>query len=213
MQVHTILVFGGIETNSYFYIDEKSKHGFLIDPAAEPEKLLQIIKDKNWIIEKMLITHGHFDHIGAVRMLNKTLKIPYYIYEKGKTYLENPSWNLSAYFGDSITLNNAKYFQENDFISLDTDTDAEIKLKIIHTPGHTEDSVIFYDEQNNLAFVGDTIFKGSIGRTDFPGGNSKQLKASIENKVFTLPDKTILYSGHSESTTVADEKNNLKFFF
>lgn len=211
MQIYTFPVFGGIETNAYFYIDESSKHGFLIDPAAEPEKLMKIIKENNWVIEKMLITHGHFDHIGAVKILNENLNIPYYIYVSGKKYLEDPSWNLSSYFGHGISLNKASFLQENDEITLDTNS--QTKLKIIYTPGHTQDSVLFYDEQNHLAFVGDTIFKGSIGRTDFPGGSTSQLKSSIENKVFTLPENTILYSGHSEPTTVAAEKKNFKFFF
>ena len=210
MQIHSVSTFGRIETNAYFYIDEKSNHGLLIDPAAEPEKLLRIIKDNRWTIEKMLITHGHFDHIGAVKKIHEELKIPYFIHQNGKEYLTNPNFNLSAYFGTAITLNNATYFQEDDIITLENNATS---LKIIHTPGHTQDSVLFYDEQNNLAFVGDTIFKNSIGRTDFPGGNTQQLKQSIETKVLTLPENTILYSGHSASTTVADEKKNFHYFF
>lgn len=211
MRIYPLTVFGGIETNTYFYIDETSRHGFLIDPAAEPEKLLKLIKDHHWVIEKMLITHGHCDHIGAVEQLHQILKIPYYIHIKGKKYLTDPSWNLSAYFGKNIILNEAVYFNDNDTFSLETDSD--ITLSVIHTAGHTEDSVIFYDKHNMLAFVGDTIFKGSIGRTDFPGGNAQHLKQSIENKILTLPDQTILYSGHSESTTVKAEKNNFHYFF
>ena len=210
MKVYPVSTFGGIETNAYFYIDEKSNHGLLIDPAAEPEKLLKIIKDNRWTIEKMLITHGHFDHIGAVKKIHEELKIPYFIHQNGKQYLTNPNFNLSSYFGEPITLNNATYFQENDIIALENEATS---LKIIHTPGHTQDSVLFYDEQSSLAFVGDTIFKNSIGRTDFPGGNTQQLKESIKNKVLTLPENTILYSGHSASTTVADEKKNFHIFF
>ena len=211
MQIFTFPVSDGIETNAYFYIDENTKHGFLIDPAAEGEKLLTKIQENNWIIEKMLITHGHFDHIGAIEILNKNLNIPYYIYENGEKYLENPSWNLSTYFGKNISLNKAQFFKDNSLLSLESAP--QTKLKVIHTPGHTEDSVLFYDEKNNLAFVGDTIFKNSIGRTDFPGGNSNQLKNSIENKVLTLPDNTILYSGHSEPTTIQAEKKNFHCFF
>ena len=182
----------------------------MIDPAAEPQKLLKLIKDNNWIIEKMLITHGHFDHIGAVETLHKQLGIPYYIHENGKDYLSNPALNLSSYFGDSIALNQAEFLKENDIMTLEENP--QTKLKVIHTPGHTQDSVLFYDEQNDLAFVGDTIFKASIGRTDFPGGNTQQLKDNIQNKIFTLPDNTVLYSGHSEPTTIKNEKNNFKFF-
>lgn len=193
-----------LTTNAYFYIDEKTKHGFLVDPAAEPEKLLKIIKENGWTIEKILITHGHFDHIGAVEKLAKELDVPYYIHSNGKQYLINPQMNLSSFFEQNISLTDAKYLQDRDEITLSTAPD--IKLKVIYTPGHTADSVIYYDPNNNVAFVGDTIFKDSEGRTDLPGGNTAQLYESIRNKVITLPDNTVLYSGHTEQTTVQNEK-------
>lgn len=211
MIINAVPVSDGIETNAYFYIDEASKHGFLIDAGAEPDKLENIIKQNDWIIEKILITHGHFDHIGAVQKLHQNLNIPYYGHTESQLYFNDPNYNLSSYFGQSISLTDADYFKDNDIISLNFNP--EIQLKVIYTPGHTQDSVIFYDEKNNIAFVGDTIFKNSIGRTDFPGGNAKQLKESIQTKIFTLPDQTILYSGHSAPTSVANEKPNLKFFF
>ena len=193
-----------LTTYAYFYIDESSKRGFLIDPAAESEKLLQIIKENGWIIEKILITHGHFDHIGAVERLAKELNIPYYIHTNGKQYLIDPQMNLSSFFEKNIRLSDAQYLKDNDEINLTSSPD--IKLKVIYTPGHTADSVIYYDENNNLAFVGDTIFKNSEGRTDLPGGNTSQLYNSIKNKIITLPDNTTLYSGHTEKTTVHNEK-------
>lgn len=211
MIIQAMPVFGGIETNAYFYIDETSKHGFLIDPGAEAVKLEKVIRENKWVIEKILLTHGHFDHIGAVRELELALSIPYYVHTDSQIYLTDPAYNLSAYFGKNIVLPHAKYFNGNDTLSLETNPD--VTLKIIHTPGHTSDSVIFYDEKNNLAFVGDTIFKGSIGRTDFPGGNMNCLKESIEQKILALPENTILYSGHSAPTSVANEKPHLNFFF
>ena len=210
MQVYPISVYDVIETNTYFYIDETTKHGFLIDPAAEAHKLIQLINDNNWIIEKMLITHGHFDHIGAVETIHQELGIPYFIYKDGKGYLLNPNLNLSSMINKNITLKNAQLLEEGDLISIN---DNETIFNVIHTPGHTPDSIIFYDKQNNIAFVGDTIFKNSIGRTDFPGGNSTQLKNSIETKLLTLPSNTILYSGHTEPTTVEAEQKNFKYFF
>ena len=112
-------------------------------------------------------------------------------------------FNLSSFFARQIVLNNAEYFDDNDIISLSDDS---TKLKVIHTPGHTLDSVIFYDEKNHLAFVGDTIFKAGYGNTQFPGGNEKVLMNSIKQKIFALPEKTVLYSGHSDETTVEAEK-------
>lgn len=204
MIVKQVPVAGIIETNSYFYIDEASNHGFLIDAGAEAERLLKIISDNQWIIEKILITHGHFDHIGAIAEIGKKLDIPYFAHQNSVQYLPNPNFNLSAFFGKDIVLENAQYFDDNAEIALEANP--AVVLKVIHTPGHTQDAVAYYDAQNALAFVGDTVFYHSVGRTDIPGGNFEQLMQSIENKIFTLPDDTVLYSGHTQPTTVAEEK-------
>ena len=204
MIIDALPVSDAILTNAYFYIDEQTRHGFLIDPGAEADRILQKIKDNKWVIEKILITHGHFDHIGAIQKIHQELKIPYFAHQKGKDYLTDVNYNLSVFFGKSVILNKAEYLKEGDEVTLQANPD--IKLKVIYTPGHTQDSVIYYDINNNTAFVGDTIFKNSVGRTDLPGGNTQQLYQSIEEKIFTLPNETVLYSGHSEPTTVKQEK-------
>ena len=112
--------------------------------------------------------------------------------------------DLSACSEESISVTESKYVHDGDESTRSTRPD--IKLKVIYTPGHTADSVIYYDQNNNVAFVGDTIFKDSEGRTDLPGGNHFQLYESIRNKVITLPDNTVLYSGHTAQTTVQNEK-------
>lgn len=191
-------------TNSYFYIDETTRHGFLIDPGAEPQRLKQIIKDKNYVIEKILLTHGHFDHTGAVEQLCEMLNVPYFIHKNGEQFLKSTHFNLSQYCHRNVVLNNARYFNDGDFISLKSNSN--VKLQVIHTPGHTPDSVVFYDKKENIAFVGDTIFKGAIGNSEYPLGCGQELGASIINKIFTLPHETVLYSGHSDKTTVGTEK-------
>ncbi len=206
MIVKQVPVHGVITTNSYFYIDEGTKHGFLIDAGAEADTLLQVIKSNGWTIEKILITHGHFDHIGAVEHIAKELNIPYLAHRNGSLYLSDPIYNLSRFFESDIILNNAEYADEGDEITLKAAP--SVKLRVIHTPGHTRDGVVYYDANNAKAFVGDTIFKHSIGRTDIPGGDFKQLMQTIENKIFTLPDETILYSGHSAPTSVGAEKRS-----
>ena len=184
---------GIFATNSYLYIDDKTNHGFLIDPGAEADKLLQIIYKKNFVIEKILLTHGHFDHIGAVDTLQKNLKIPVCMQKNGRAYVENPVW----------TLDNVTYLDDGDII---LNANPKFKVKLISVAGHTTDGAIYYSENDKIAFVGDSIFLGSYGRTDFPGGNEKILFANIKNKILTLPNDTILLSGHSEPTTVANEK-------
>ena len=205
MIVKTVPVRGIIQTNSYFYIDEVTQHGFLIDAGAEAEKLLQMIKDNSWVIEKILLTHCHFDHIGAVEQISKTLNIPYLAHRNARKYLTDPAYNLSVFFEKDIVLQDAEYFDDGAEISLIADS--RKKLKAIFAPGHTQDGVAYYDEANAVAFVGDIIFKNSRGRTDIPGGDEEQLLQSIKNKIFTLPDETVLYSGHSAPTTVKSEKN------
>ena len=202
---------GVFATNSYFYIDDETLHGFLIDPGAEAEKLLQIISEKNFVIEKILLTHGHFDHIGAVEELQKILKIPVCMQKNGRDYVENPVWNLSAYFNLNMTLKNVNFLE--DYSEIILDVNKNFKLKIIPLAGHTTDGAIFYSERDKIAFVGDSIFRGSIGRTDFPGGNAKELYHNLKEKIFTLPPETILLSGHSEQTTVQAEKICGRFFF
>ena len=194
-----------LSVNSYFYIDDESKHGFLIDPGAQAEKILRVIEEKNFTVEKILLTHGHIDHIGAVNEIQNALKIPALMHENGKIYAQTPTKNLSAFITEeNYKLNDVNFISDGEIISLEKNPD--FNLKMISAPGHTTDGAIFYDEKNNLAFVGDTIFKMGRGRTDFPGGNEKTLIETIKTKIFTLPDETVLLSGHGEPTSVKDEK-------
>ncbi len=190
--------------NAYFYIDPETREGFLIDPGAEAEKLYQIIKRNNLKIKAILLTHGHFDHTGAVQELHERLGIPYYISKPGQQYLTDPEINLSGEFGRDIILPEAQFFEDGDFISLPDNP--QFGLQVIATPGHTPDSVTFYSPQDRAAFVGDAIFRGSAGTSQFPGGNQRLLIDSILNKILKLPDDTVLYSGHTPPTSVGNEK-------
>lgn len=189
--------------NCYFYIDDNTKHGFLIDPGAQAEKLLKIISNRGWVIEKILLTHGHFDHMGAVEGIRDVLDIPVYAHKMSDEYLLDAERNLSSLCGSAILIKNVKYLDDGEIILLKSNPN--FCLKVVYTPGHTTDSIVFYNENDNIAFVGDTIFKGSIGNYQYPGGNKRVLIKSILEKILTLPKNTILYSGHSDSTTVEIE--------
>ena len=128
-----IPVKGVFVTNCYFAIDRKTNHGFLIDPGAEGEKLVQLILEHDWIIEKILLTHGHFDHFGGVDAVRDALDIPILIHEEGKAYLERPELNLSRFCGGDLTVEGAKYFRDGDLLTL---REGGLRLKAIHTPGH-----------------------------------------------------------------------------
>ena len=200
---------GYFEENCFFYIDDRTKHGFIIDPGAQGKELLALIRKNGWTIEKILLTHGHFDHIGAVDILRDALGIPVLAHRRSDEYLLDARKNLSALCGPSITVENVVYLDDRDEVRLHADSD--ISFKVIYTPGHTTDSVVFYSEKDSVAFVGDTIFKGSIGNYQYPGGNAVDLQRSIINKIFSLPDDTILYSGHSEQTTAGREKRRYRY--
>ena len=118
-------------------------------------------------------------------------------------YLLDGEINLSAFCVGEKVIRNVRTLRDGDTVSL---RDGSCCLRVIHTPGHTTDSVVYYSEKDRVAFVGDTIFKGSVGNWQYPGGNRQTLVESITEKIFALPDDTVLYSGHSEETTIGTEK-------
>ena len=202
-------VFGVIDENAYFYIDDKTAHGFLIDPDAQADKLLKIVSERNFTIEKILLTHGHFDHIGAVNEIQRSLKIPVCMSKGGEYYAKDPAINCSAFVGEAIVLDDVTCL--DDYSEINLSVNQNFGVKLIPAPGHTSDGAIYYSSREGVAFVGDTIFCGSYGRTDLPGGSEIELMQTIREKVLTLPDETILYTGHGLSTTVAAEKQWLVF--
>ncbi len=191
--------------NAYFYIDHATRQAFLIDPGAEAERLLQMIQRSGLDLQAILLTHGHFDHTGAVAELHERLHVPYYILAVyGREFLTNPQLNLSQECGRYVVLPDARYFKDGDFIS--ASGNPRFGLQVIATPGHTPDSVTFYSAADRAAFVGDTIFDGSPGTARFPGGDARELADSIRARVLRLPPDTVLYSGHTGPTTVARER-------
>ena len=198
-------VYGVIEVNAYFYIDDETRHGFLIDPGAQAERLMKIIDERGFTIEKILLTHGHFDHIGAAGELQSKLGVEICMQSNGRAYAENPAWNMSREFGYSMTLDDVTYLDDNSEIILSANKNFSVKL--IPVAGHTTDGAIYYSAADSVAFVGDSIFLGSYGRTDLPGGDEATLFKNLRTKIFTLPDETVLLSGHSAPTTVANEKH------
>ena len=192
-----------IPTHSYFYIDDASKHGFLIDAGAEGGRLAAHAAERGWTIERLLLTHCHFDHIGGVDDFRARIPCPVCAATESPRYCGDPNWNLSTWGGAPMTLADVETFADGAHITLAANP--ALSLEVRYTPGHTTDSCIFYSAHDGIAFVGDTIFFASVGRTDFPGGDAAALRESIRTQIFTLPPDTVLYSGHTEPTTVGAE--------
>lgn len=205
--IKEVMVQGVFAENSYFYIDPVSRAGFLIDPGAQAGILYEIIQRNGWKIEKILLTHGHFDHFGAAELLREKLVAPIYIYPSDAEYLTDTYLNLSAGSGEPITVPHYEFLHDGETIQLKANN--SFRLKVLHTPGHTPGSVTYYSESEHAAFVGDTLYQHGPGLTHFPGGNRHELEQSIINKILTLPDETVLLSGHSSPITVADERRML----
>ena len=199
---------GYFEENCYFYVDDATGHGFVIDPGAQAEKLLQTVRQRGWTIEKILLTHGHFDHMGAACELSQALGASIYAHENAGAYLLDPVMNLSIHCGPAITVPNAHALRDGDEVRLQADL--HFALRVLHTPGHTADSITLCSLRDGVAFVGDTIFRGSLGNYSYPGGNLHDLKESIAGRIFRLPEDTVLLSGHSAQTTVGEEKRRCR---
>lgn len=202
--IRELTVTGVYAENCYFYIDDLSKAGYIIDPGAQPGIILDVVRRNGWKIEKILLTHGHFDHMGAAELLREKLVAPIYIYPSDARYLTDTYLNLSVNSANPIIVPHYEELYDGEIIRLKENSG--FYLKVIHTPGHTPGSVTYYSPEEHAAFVGDTLYEHGPGLTHFPGGNRRELEESIINKILTLPSDTILLSGHSSPITVEKEK-------
>lgn len=205
--IRELQVEGVFAENTYFYIDSHTKAGFIIDPGAQAGVIYDVVIRNGWHIEKILLTHGHFDHFGAAELLREKLVAPIYVYPDDAAYLTEPKLNLSAGTVNPITVPHYEELYDGEIIRLKANSG--FYLKVIHTPGHTPGSVTYYSPEEKAAFVGDLLYQHGPGLTHFPGGNRRILEQSILNKILTLPDDTVLLSGHSSPITVAEEKRLL----
>ena len=206
--IYVVPTQGPILTNTYLYADDETKHAFIIDPGFQPGRILAAVKDKGLTVERVLITHGHFDHISAARDVAKALGVPICASERSRVYFESPVLNLSRDFlppdGFTIPAEEVTYLADDATVAL---TDGSLSLHLVATPAHTGDGTMYVaDGPPHLAFVGDTIFRASYGATHFPGGDERTLIQSIRDRILTLPGDTYLLSGHSEPTTVGEEQ-------
>lgn len=192
---------GEVATNCYFVINDETKEMLIIDPGDFAQMLAEKIKQKGLKPQAILLTHGHFDHAMAAEELAEIFHIKIYAHESEKNTLEQPQLNVSAMIGKRDSYHADVYVKEGEILKL-----ANMELKVLHTPGHTEGGCCYYLEKEQVVFSGDTLFCQSVGRTDFPGGSMSQIVRSIKEKLMVLPDETKVYPGHMDITTIGKER-------
>ena len=191
-------VLGPVSTNAYLI--HNGQNGLIIDPGVNPQQLLARIMELQLKIDAILLTHAHFDHIGGLDEVRRTVAAPVYLHKAEHDWLGDPSLNASLRFGGPITCKPVEHSLKGDELLLI----GAWNIKVIHTPGHTPGSVTYCLDEG--IFSGDVLFQNSIGRTDLSGGNREILNKTIRSKLLTLPDDTIVYAGHGPKTTIGQER-------
>ena len=189
-------------TNCYIVFDEESKETMVIDPAGDVDKIIEMINILNGKLKYIYLTHCHGDHIVGVTELKNRVGGKILIHRFDSEGLNDVNINLSAIIDlPLIELEADSRVDDNDLIHL-----GKLEFKVIHTPGHTKGSSSLYCEKEKCLFSGDTMFRGTWGRTDLPTSSMEDIMDSIINKLLVLPDDTIVYPGHGKPTMIRDEK-------
>ena len=198
--VKTFIV-GALETNCYLLYNRKTKEGFLIDPGAFDKRVEKAIKENDLRIKNIINTHAHIDHISG----NKKFGYPVLIHERDNELLSNPSKNLAFFIGlFSESPPASGLLKDGDIIEA-----TDLKIKVLHTPGHTPGGISLLS--GDMIFTGDTLFRESVGRSDFPYSSESALLDSIKNKLMKLDDSIEVFPGHGPATTIGHERRSNPF--
>ena len=192
------------QTNCYYVYKEQADNPakiVVIDPADQGELIFEALTEKGFQIDAILLTHGHFDHIWGANALRRLSGAKIYAYEGERDFCENAEFNVSFQAGRPETVK-ADYY-EKDGARLEL---AGMSFRLIATPGHTQGGCCYYLEEEKILFSGDTLFEGSVGRTDFPTGSMSTLVRSVKEKLFVLPEDVQVYPGHGNPTNIGEEK-------
>ncbi len=194
-------------TNCYLVQNTETKEGFLIDPGDYEEKILEVLRKEEVKLSAIYLTHGHLDHFMATERIRAEYNVPVYCHEAELAVLSDPVQNLTSRFmRRGCVLEGATGLKDGAEF-----TAAGVKVAVLHTPGHTPGGCCYYLEENGILFSGDTLFYRSIGNTEFPGGSMGILSRSIREKLYTLPEETVVYAGHGEETDIGSEMRENPF--
>ena len=199
--IESVVARGVFATYGYFVADGESGRALLVDPGAQPGLFAYTAERRGWEVEAMLLTHGHFDHTGAVNDLRHAWGCPVYAHELAPRYLVDPQLNLSAMHGLDVRVPDVLPVRDGDRVSV---AGGAVVFDVLHVPGHTYDSVALHLASEGGAFGGDTVYDGGPGLTMFPTGDEAKLRRSIEDKLLALPPDTMLLSGHYHPMAVEE---------
>lgn len=199
-------ILGMVGTNCYLLCNMDIKECVLIDPADSQDEISRMIDESGCSLKGILLTHGHFDHIMAADAIRDKYGVKVYASCDEKNTLEQPHINLGEAYGLNLSVKADVWHKDGEILKL-----AGFDIEALHTPGHTEGGSCYYIREIGVLFSGDTLFCGSVGRTDFPGGSMSEIVRSIKEKVMVLPDDTKVYPGHGEGTSVGYERVNNPF--
>ena len=202
MILHTIHV-GITQTNCYVVGCEETREGAVVDPGGNPKRILKAVEESGLAIRYVLNTHCHFDHMGANAAVVAATGARLALHPAELPILQ--ARGGAAWFGVPVNESPMPDVELEDGQTLEVGT---LRFQVLHTPGHSPGGVTFYLEEEGVAFDGDVLFQMGVGRTDLPGGDWDTLVRSIQEVLFTLPDDTVLYSGHGPKTTVGREKRS-----
>lgn len=201
------LVVGLLEVNCYILGDEETKEAVVIDPGGDEDEILEALRYHGFKLKYIIDTHGHFDHVDANQPVKEATGAEIAIHALDAPMLLRANEAL-MFTGKPMRPSQADILlKEGDVLSF-----GKYRLKVLHTPGHTPGGISLVLEDSNLVYVGDTLFAGSIGRTDFPGGDFNALIQNVREKLFTLGDHYIVYPGHGPVTTIGHERKYNPFF-